>query len=298
MFQQLLREAPDAGSRERNQLWRAASLTSLALRARDLEATGKSTSLMELRSLAAVRSNLPEAQRHIQQSLYHCSLARGGALTMSRLAFLGSSPQTSRNASYLRMARYVAPSTPSALMELALLADASLDLEFADECWRRCVEIAPEESPTVWKAASRHRTTEQMLADVLPVRVDVLVATAESISDEATRRLVANRAEMALEQPDPPVGPLDRARVAELQSQPDVAIEQYRLALSENPWESEARLRLARLLHQQGRLAEAESEYSLLSSELRTRKEIQEEMAALKQELQNGQASPLRSNGR
>jgi Flp pilus assembly protein TadD len=101
--------------------------------------------------------------------------------------------------------------------------------------------------------------------------------------------LVASKAEEMLS-PTTDGGDADdqsilRARLADLQTQPNLAIRHYRLALSINPWEIGWRLRLARLLRQQGRLSEADVEYSLLSQQAPERSDIRMERASLQLEI-------------
>jgi hypothetical protein len=76
---------------------------------------------------------------------------------------------------------------------LATLADASSDLEFADACWKRGLELDPSESVNVWKAASQYRTAESVVEDVLPPRVETLISIAEKVEDTPTRQLLVEK---------------------------------------------------------------------------------------------------------
>ena len=301
MYQRLLAESTDPKPSYANQLWKASALPALSLRVRQLQTAGQGAQLEQILSLPAVTENLPLAQKHFEASIRHCPLGRNVSLALARLISFERDDDSQDALRYLLMTRFVAPSTPDVLIETGLLAQAGGMTDVAHDCWYRALEVTPEHGPAVWAMATQDATSKEVMISVIPPRADVLLEIAENSDEEAVRRLLASRAEEML---SPPAGEpraddtsILRARLAELQNQPSLAIRHYQLALSINPWEIDWRLRLARLLRRQGRLSEAEKEYSLLFGQAPARKDIQAERASLRLEIAEQDVRSGLSNG-
>lgn len=138
----------------------------------------------------------------------------------------------------------------------------------------------------VWSVISDNRPVEELLNNVIPARVQVLVTLAEAVSEKMTKSTLANRASRLLKEEawedDEEPSHLLQARLLELQGQTEGAVRHYKLAFSDHKMEIEARLRLAQLLTEEQRFSEAESELLIVQGLAGDRQDVQRRINDLK----------------
>ena len=285
MYRRLQEDLPEKDRPKQPDIWKASQISRLALRVRELDREGQQAEANRIRSLLAVTDNLPEAMRYYEQAIRHYPLARGAAISLARLNALNSAGTSSRSVGYLQRAAFTAPSSPSTLMETAELSWNIGEEPLADKCWTRTADVDPELSPQVWQTALKGRSSEHVLSSAIPNRAEAIIEIAESVAETPTRKLLIERAKGLLDKAPDSVSPLIRGKFAELTNDPDQAIYYYEESLSLHPEDIETRLRLARIFRKNGRFAEADMEYSLLSQQVPNRKDIQAEKAEVQREL-------------
>jgi tetratricopeptide (TPR) repeat protein len=289
-----LRTAADPSWEPRGRgLWRATSLNALCARVASLTQAEDHQQADAIRNLWLVQDYLVPARKHLLEAAQYGPLTRDVSQNLARLAFLaessGGDAWRSELARYARQSLFVTPSAPDTLFATGVVLDAAGLQSLADCAFSRCLKMADEHLVSIWQVISAKRPLTDLLENIIPRQVGVLVSLAEHVPDARSKQLLSMRAEQLLQQGtwedarDP--SPQLRARLAELGGQTDRAITLYRSALSNDPWNEEdieTRLRIAQLLKQAGRLSEAESELSLLRHLAPERSDIQKQFEALR----------------
>ncbi|MBX3439300.1 MAG: O-antigen ligase family protein, partial [Planctomycetaceae bacterium] len=271
-------------------LWQATSLRILAARAAEFRKTGDVGQLRRIQQLPLIRDNLAPAREHLLEAFRHGPLTRDVSLLLANLTLL---IETERNwqqpaETWLARGLFILPSSPDDLFAGAVVADLAGLTDSADRAYRRCLTVSPGHVLTVWSTLSKNRPISELLQGPIPARLDVLIPLAEHVSDDLTKGTLAIRAARLLNEEnwEDPSGPTEglRARLAELQGEPEVAISYYRSVLETDPRDEETRLRLAQLLIREERLPEAETELSLLHGLAPHRKDVLRQIEKLKQQ--------------
>jgi len=276
-------------------LWQATSVGVLSSRALELREEGDGEQLGRLRELPIVREYLIPARDHLLEASWHGPLTRDVSRYLADLTFLSEDSDNSDTDNWaaemsvdLARALFVTPSSPDRLYDAAIQAEMAGLTPLSDRAFGRCLEISDEYISSVWSIVSEDRPIDELLDRVIPDRLEVLVTLAEQNSDELVKSSLANHASRLLnegqwENVEEP-SRLLQARLAELQGKSEQAIRHYRVASGRQATEIEARFRLARLLLEEGRLEEAESELSLLHRMAENRKDVKSRLDDLKQE--------------
>ncbi|MGE0375470.1 MAG: tetratricopeptide repeat protein, partial [Planctomycetaceae bacterium] len=285
---ELSRAADPAERLSGRRLWQATSLQVLAARALDLRRQGDLGRFDSLRQLPMIRDNLVPARQHLLAAARYGPLSRDVSRYFAELWFLSGEDEELSSAvgTHLKRAVFIAPSSPDQLFAAAMLAERAGLLPLADRAYFRCLTVSDEHILPVWSFISKSRPVEALLQSTIPHRPEVLVTLAEQASDEVVKNTLAEEAERLLndgewEDRDSPSNLL-QARLAELQGKTDVAIRHYRLALGAATLDIEMRLRLAQLLVAAGHDQEAEAEFSVLHGLAPHRKDLKDQLDALK----------------
>ncbi len=291
-----LDRAADPANRLRGRrLWQATSLTVLGARALSMRQQGDRGQLERLRRLPLVRDHLIPAREHLVQASRNGPLTRDVSRFLADLWFV-SEAGDERDwpgdlADSLSRAMFIAPSSPDQLFSTGLIAERAGLMSLADQAFFRCLTVSDKHLMPVWSIVSGKRPVAELVGSVIPDRPGLLISLAEQTPDEVVKRTLVTQASLLLNKEEwANVGEsayLLQARLAELQGQNEQAIQQYKLALGAHSWEIETRLRLARLLLQEGRLREAEGEFSLLRALAPQRADIKRQLEELKRGLLN-----------
>jgi O-antigen ligase len=276
-FEELRKEAGDDPVRAR-ELWQATSVAVLHARILQLQQTGETAQAARLRALPIVQENLVDAQRHLQLAESLAPLSRDIQVPLAQLTLLDQSvdPEV-----HLRRGLFLAASQSDELLEVGAMAEVIGDRELADRALFRCLEVSPAQRVEVWSLLAARPSAEPLWGKVVPDRIDVLVDLAERVFDEESRRRLVERASKLVKQmnkSDLAILTDDlRARLADLSGDRAEALRLYQSALQRSPREIEWRLRVARILRETGRWAEADTQYSLVRGLAPNRKDIENE---------------------
>ncbi len=272
-FREIRESLEDSRKYPNHQLWNSTSLPVLQARIAAIRDSEDADQMAEIRRLPAISSNLVPAYQHLLEASRLNAFMRGTPATLAHLTMLQDptelGPQPDEMVDTLiKAAIFLGPSTPDELLKTGVLADSLGRIELSQIALRRCLLLTEEHLEIVWSVLITQSTIDELLANVIPNRLDIILALAESTSDEEVKRKLTERgAELAKEVETADLDEFSYillARLAELQGQPAKAIEAYRQAVQLAPAEIEPRLMLARVLRNDGQLKQAEDEYSLL----------------------------------
>ncbi|MCA9025735.1 MAG: O-antigen ligase family protein [Planctomycetaceae bacterium] len=273
------------------QIWRSTSLPVLHERVTALKESGDENRLASIRSLPVVSSNLVPAYRHLHEAIQLNPLMRSAPNSLAYLTVLQNPAELNSDPdelieTLLKVALFIGPSTPDELLKTGVLADALGHVELSQRALSRSLALSEKHLEAVWSVLISQASVHELLAGVIPNRLDVILALAELTNDvEVQQELTKRGAELAN---GVKIADSDEfscillARLAELQGEPAKAIEAYRRAVRLAPEEIEPRLMLARVLQRNGQLEEAEGEYSVLILLAPNRRDISKELRELR----------------
>lgn len=286
-FQEIREPLGEISGRQAQQLWYSTSVPVLQARVAQVWTEGHEDQLQAIRRIPAIRANLGHAYRHLLEASSLNPLMRGNATTLASLAILQNpnerDPAPSEEIDRLiERALFVGPSIPDELLKTGLLADSLGYVSLSQIALGRYLEMSEDHLALVWATLRGQAAVDELLKDVIPNRLEVLVSLAEATTDVVEKQQLVSRSEELVNG----VKPDDYeefpfiliARLAELQGNTKEAIAAYREVILRSPEEIEPRLKLARLLKSDGQLEQAENEYRVLKMLAPKRRDVKEEL--------------------
>ena len=290
-FRELRQPLGDLSGNEVRQLWSSTSLPVLHARVAEIAAQDSGEQIAAVRRIPAIRSNLGHAYRHLLEASRLNPLMRDNPSTLAHLAILQDPSETDHATNenvdrFIKLALFLSPSEADELLRTGLLADSLHRVDLSHVALGRCLEVSEDHLMAIWTVLNKTAEIDELLDNVIPRRLDVLIALAEATTDLGEKeKLVSLSQKVANETNFSDSDDFSftlQARLAELQGRKAEAIDAYREAIRLYPDEIESRLKLARLLAREGQLEEAENEYSMLRILVPKRRDIERELQDLR----------------
>lgn len=217
-------------------LWARAAVVHLHGSIRQLQRANRSKAAAELINSEVVREHLVPARRHLL-------LSRQIAPTIPETHFLLGELSAISNddeSRHLERAQLLSPGNATIWFWSGLLNLNSGRDDAACAAWNQCLELTPQFLDDIVLSTQRKLTIKRLLFDIIPLRADMLLATARKHFSQENRlkyrAAFVARAEEALPKTDLP--PAEHAYTAAwiywLQGRVDEAEPQFSLAINRN----------------------------------------------------------------
>lgn len=222
-----------------------------------LQHNNRSADFAVLQASAPVAHNLTHAVRHLLLARDACPILPRVHLALAELAVAVAQDDPS----YLASASALAPADQGFLLRAGAFALQSKRPDLAIACFRRCLELAPDQLPEVLKFATGAADLQLDLEQLLPDDLELLVAMSRGAPPDSMMRtkILAKADALAQRTPDLPEPERRRLRatLSSLQNDNRQAIRYLSQAIQLRPEMTLWRYELAKLFQTEGLASKA-----------------------------------------